>query len=82
MPAIEKGGLRRGHSRSGRDPVGGRLKRVTSHCADLFKRNRDAIDGVITLPNFGEERAIADTLGWPTSACRCWCKPPPIPPGS
>src|SRR5882672_3479090 len=34
-------------------------------CADLFRRNRDRIDGVIvTLPNFGEERAIADTLRW------------------
>src|SRR5579872_2076248 len=32
-------------------------------CAELFKRNRDRIDGVIvTLPNFGEERAIEDTL--------------------
>jgi len=32
-------------------------------CADLFKHNRDRIDGIIvTLPNFGEERAIADTL--------------------
>jgi L-fucose isomerase-like protein len=32
-------------------------------CADLFRNNRDAIDGiVITLPNFGDERAIADTL--------------------
>ncbi len=32
-------------------------------CADLFKRNADRIDGVIvTLPNFGDERAIADTL--------------------
>jgi len=32
-------------------------------CAELFKRNRERIDGVIvTLPNFGEERAIADTL--------------------
>ncbi len=32
-------------------------------CADLFKQNRDEIDGVIvTLPNFGDERAIADTL--------------------
>ena len=32
-------------------------------CAELFKRNRDRIDGVIvTLPNFGEERAIADAL--------------------
>jgi L-fucose isomerase-like protein len=32
-------------------------------CADLFKRHRDRIDGIIvTLPNFGEERAIADAL--------------------
>src|SRR5438105_5402974 len=35
----------------------------THRCADLFKQNRDRIDGVIvTLPNFGEERAIADAL--------------------
>ncbi len=33
------------------------------HCVDLFTRNRGRIDGIIvTLPNFGEERAIADTL--------------------
>jgi len=33
------------------------------HCAELFKKNRDRIDGiVVTLPNFGEERAVADTL--------------------
>src|SRR6202451_1152853 len=32
-------------------------------CAELFKRDREKIDGVIvTLPNFGEERAIADTI--------------------
>jgi L-fucose isomerase-like protein len=32
-------------------------------CADLFKANAQRIDGVIvTLPNFGDERAIADTL--------------------
>jgi L-fucose isomerase-like protein len=32
-------------------------------CADLFKKHRESIDGVIvTLPNFGEERAIVDTL--------------------
>jgi L-fucose isomerase-like protein len=32
-------------------------------CAELFKQNRERIDGIIvTLPNFGEERAIADTL--------------------
>jgi L-fucose isomerase-like protein len=34
-------------------------------CADLFRSNRERIDGVIvSLPNFGEERAIADTLRW------------------
>lgn len=32
-------------------------------CAALFKKHADEIDGVIvTLPNFGEERPIADTL--------------------
>ena len=32
-------------------------------CAELFKSRADAIDGVVvTLPNFGDERAIADTL--------------------
>ncbi|MCC7451233.1 MAG: L-fucose/L-arabinose isomerase family protein [Anaerolineae bacterium] len=32
-------------------------------CADLFRQHKDEIDGIIvTLPNFGEERAIADTL--------------------
>lgn len=34
-----------------------------TRCADLFKKHRDSIDGiVVTLPNFGDERAIADTL--------------------
>jgi L-fucose isomerase-like protein len=32
-------------------------------CAALFRAQREAIDGVIvTLPNFGDERAIAETL--------------------
>ena len=32
-------------------------------CAELFKSKADTIDGIIvTLPNFGDERAIADTL--------------------
>ena len=32
-------------------------------CADLFRQHRDRIDGVVvTLPNFGDERAVADTL--------------------
>ena len=34
-----------------------------TRCAELFKSHSDAIDGVIvTLPNFGDERAIADAL--------------------
>jgi L-fucose isomerase-like protein len=32
-------------------------------CADLFRRSEDSIDGIlVTLPNFGDERAIADTI--------------------
>jgi L-fucose isomerase-like protein len=32
-------------------------------CAEMFRRHRDAIDGVIvTLPNFGDEKAVAETL--------------------
>lgn len=32
-------------------------------CADLFKQNAEAIDGIlVTLPNFGEERAIVDAI--------------------
>jgi L-fucose isomerase-like protein len=32
-------------------------------CADLFKKHREEIDGVlVTLPNFGDERAVANSL--------------------
>src|SRR5215469_2852159 len=32
-------------------------------CADLFRAKADSLDGVVvSLPNFGDERAIADTL--------------------
>jgi L-fucose isomerase-like protein len=32
-------------------------------CADLFRRNRDRIDGVLVcLPNFGDEKGVADVL--------------------
>src|SRR5208282_3382891 len=32
-------------------------------CAALFQKNRERLDGIIVaLPNFGDERAIADTL--------------------
>ena len=34
-------------------------------CADLFRSHRDEIDGIlVTLPNFGDERAIANTIRW------------------
>jgi L-fucose isomerase-like protein len=34
-------------------------------CADLFKKHQGEIDGVlVTLPNFGDERAVANTLRW------------------
>ncbi len=34
-------------------------------CADLFKQHRDSISGIlVTLPNFGDERAIANALRW------------------
>ena len=32
-------------------------------CADLFKTNRERIDGIlVVLPNFGDEKGIADTI--------------------
>jgi L-fucose isomerase-like protein len=32
-------------------------------CADLFKKNRDSIDGVVVvLPNFGDELGVVNTL--------------------
>ena len=34
-------------------------------CADLLKLNAEKIDGIlVTLPNFGDERAIANALRW------------------
>ena len=41
-----------------------------------FRQRRDRIDGIIvTLPNFGEERAIADTLRLADLLYRCSFKP-------
>ncbi|MCJ7706808.1 MAG: fucose isomerase, partial [Anaerolineales bacterium] len=34
-------------------------------CAALFKKHRDEIDGVlVSLPNFGDERGVANALRW------------------
>jgi L-fucose isomerase-like protein len=47
-----------------------RFGAVESHsdahkCAELFKQHAGKIDGVlVTLPNFGDERAVANTLRW------------------
>jgi L-fucose isomerase-like protein len=45
----------------------GAIESVTDaqKCADLFKAHRDEIDGIlVTLPNFGDERAVANALRW------------------
>ncbi len=34
-------------------------------CGDLFREHRDEIDGIIvSLPNFGDERAVANAIRW------------------
>ncbi|HCF95838.1 MAG: L-fucose/L-arabinose isomerase family protein [Verrucomicrobiota bacterium] len=34
-------------------------------CADLLKAHRDEIDGIlVTLPNFGDEKAVSNTIRW------------------
>ena len=47
-------------------PYGSVESNTDAHkAADLFKAHRDEIDGIlITLPNFGEERPIANTIRW------------------
>jgi L-fucose isomerase-like protein len=50
------------------DPTETKLGGVETHsdarkCADLFRRHRDKIAGVLVcLPNFGDEKGVADTL--------------------
>ncbi|TWT91057.1 hypothetical protein Mal64_14560 [Pseudobythopirellula maris] len=49
-------------------PEDSKLGGVETHadarkCAELFKKNADSIDGVlVVLPNFGDEKGVADTL--------------------
>jgi L-fucose isomerase-like protein len=34
-------------------------------CAELFREHADSIDGIlVTLPNFGDERGVANTIRW------------------
>jgi L-fucose isomerase-like protein len=50
------------------DPAATKLGGVETHadarqCAELFRKNRDRIAGVLVcLPNFGDEKGVADTL--------------------
>jgi L-fucose isomerase-like protein len=50
------------------DPAETKLGGVETHsdarkCADLFRKNRDRLSGVLVcLPNFGDEKGVADTL--------------------
>jgi len=50
------------------DPAETKLGGVETHndarkCADLFRQHRDKIGGVlVVLPNFGDEKGVADTL--------------------
>ncbi len=50
------------------DPTETKLGGVETHndarkCAELFRKNRDRISGVLVcLPNFGDEKGVADTL--------------------
>lgn len=50
------------------DPEATKLGGVETHadaraCADLFRKHRDEIGGVlVVLPNFGDEKGVADTL--------------------
>ena len=42
-------------------------------CADLFRANRDRIQGVlVSLPNFGDEKGVAGTLKLADLMFRCW----------
>ena len=64
MRAIEKAGMEcvvLGPEQSKHGAV--ETREEAKRCAALFQQNRDRLDGIIVaLPNFGEERAIADTL--------------------
>src|SRR6266513_2803486 len=57
-------------------------RQEAAHCADLFKKHREQLDGiVVTLPNFGDERAIADTLRMAGLSLPILMQATPDPPG-
>jgi hypothetical protein len=66
LEILEKAGIRAIVTPEGDTNVGAiESNEEARMCADLFREHRDQIDGVlVTLPNFGDERAIANTLRW------------------
>src|SRR5205814_9131033 len=66
LEALEREGLRAVAIAPGVTPHGSVETLADARaCADLFRSHRDEIDGVlVTLPNFGDERAVANTLRW------------------
>ncbi len=64
LQVLEKAGIKAIITPEG-DTNNGAIESLTEArlCAELFRQHRDEIDGVlVTLPNFGDERAIANTL--------------------
>ncbi len=64
LQVLEKAGIRAIITPEG-DTNNGAIESLkeAQMCADLFRQHREEIDGVlVTLPNFGDERAIANTI--------------------
>ena len=66
LAAVERAGLRAVALEPDATPHGAVESLADARaCADLFRAHRDEIDGVlVTLPNFGDERGVANTLRW------------------
>jgi L-fucose isomerase-like protein len=64
LEILEKAGIRAIITPEGDTNVGAIESLAEARlCGELFRQHRDEIDGVlVTLPNFGDERAIANTL--------------------
>jgi L-fucose isomerase-like protein len=68
LAALERAGIRAIALTPEESKYGAVESHAEAHrCGDLFRKHRDEIDGVIvTLPNFGDERGIADALRYST----------------
>lgn len=66
LKVLEEEGIKAIVMDDDRTPGGSIESLEDSHrTADLFRLHRDEIDGIlITLPNFGDERAIANAIRW------------------